>query len=119
MFQEKFGGISRLYCYGSKLLYLVQDMVPLKISSQEYQVFLLHIFKDHFSNNTYLHILHLFGLKGPNKRRRSRLIHTSSKGFSDIPPASTLGKVYEHYNSTNDLTPRSNILASIGNTSSS
>ena len=69
--------------------------------------------------HTFIYFASLFGLKGPNKRRRFKTYSYVVKGFSDIPPASTLGKVYAHYNSTNDLTPRSNILASIGNTSSS
>ena len=117
MFQEKFGGISRLLLWFEATT-STQDGPTQDISSQEYQLFFTSSSRIISPTiHTFIYFASLFGLKDPNKRRRFKTYSYVVKGFSDIPPASTLGKVYAHYNSTNDLTSRSNILVSIGNTS--
>ena len=121
MFQEKFGGISPLLLFvmvRSYLLHLHKNGPSQDIFSQEYQLFFTSYLQGSFLHNTYLHIFCISLIESPIVYKTSFKTYSYVvKGFSDIPPASTLGKVYPHYNLTNDLTSRSNILASIGNTS--
>ena len=116
MFQEKFGDISSTVMVRSYYIHKrygpSQDIFP-RIS-----VILYFISSRIISPTIHTFILCIFLVESPNKTSFKTYSYVV-KGFSDIPPASTLGKVYAHYNLTNDLTPRSNILASIGNTSSS
>ena len=80
MFQEKFGGISRLLLWFEATT-STQDGPTQDISSQEYQLFFTSSSRIISPTiHTFIYFASLFGLKDPNKRRRSRLIRTSSKG---------------------------------------
>ena len=71
-----------------------KDMVPLKISSQEYQLFFTSYLQGSFLQQ-YIpsYILYLFGRKPYCIQDVVQDLFIRLKGFSDIPPASTLGKV--------------------------